>query len=81
MKVEWEAKDIRPGRRYRKEGCGEVWLIGYLAADDTQGRYVSISECDGMVTSGSTKDGLAAMLTAGRYLPVEICNTDPKVET
>lgn len=72
MKVTWEAEDIIPGRRYSKPGIQEVWTIGFLAAEQTQVRYVSVSNQDGMVTPPMAKGDLAASLNTSEYIPVEL---------
>lgn len=72
MKVEWEAEDIVPGRRYGKEGLREKWVIGYLSFADGQERYVSISDQDGMVTEPKAKEQMARNLTENGYLPLEL---------
>ena len=72
MKVIWKAEDIVPGRRYSKEGIKEEWIIGYLSNNYGDNRYVSISDQDGMVTAGTDKESLAARLTEGGYIPVEL---------
>jgi hypothetical protein len=72
MKVTWEADDIVPGRRYSKKGIGEKWIIGYLSDVAGEGRYVSVSDRDGLVTSPGTKEYLANALNEEGYLPVEL---------
>ena len=72
MKVQWEPKDIVPGRRYSREGIGEAFQIGYLATEESDARYVSISSADGMVSAPATKEAMANELTEHAYLPVEL---------
>lgn len=76
MKVTWEVKDIRAGRRYGKEATAETWLIGYMSsATDigvTDTRWVSVSEVDGTVSLSKTKADLAEILTLHNYLPLEL---------
>lgn len=72
MKVIWEEKDIRPGRRYSKPGIGETWIVGFLADATTECASVSISAQDGMVTGPRTKEQLAQLLTEQGYLPTEL---------
>jgi hypothetical protein len=71
MTIIWEAKDIKPGRRFTKKDSEELWIIGYRTdSDDYASRYVSISENDGMVTKNHTKEELAAILNENGYVPV-----------
>ena len=73
MKVTWDAEDINPGRRYRKNIDSEEWIIGYLSGSASgSSRYVSISTRDGLVTDPQTKEQLAQLLTENNYLPVEL---------
>lgn len=72
MKVIWGPNDIISGRRYSRDGLAEKWIIGCLSTAESDERYVSVSELDGMVTNPHTKEQLAAMLTENAYLPVEI---------
>lgn len=72
MKVEWESSDIKPGRRYGKPQTAERWVIGYLAGEDSQERYVSISLSDGMVTKPKFRETLAASLNKEGYQPEEL---------
>jgi hypothetical protein len=72
MKVIWETEDIKPGRRYSKEGIREKWTIGWLSDTDDETRYVSVSDQDGMVTKPRTKEQMAALLSSQAYLPVEL---------
>lgn len=71
MKIQWEAKDIISGRKYRKPGTGEVWLIGYVGGSTTGRSRVSVSMSDGMVTETHTAVELAKNLTEGGYWPEE----------
>jgi hypothetical protein len=75
MKLIWEPKDIKAGLRYSREGIEEVWTIGYLSYAETDVKYVSVSDQDGRVTAPSTVKHLAAKLTEGEYVPVELLAT------
>jgi hypothetical protein len=76
MKVEWQADDIKPGRRYGKPDTKERWLIGYVAGTECletpSKRYVSISLSDGMVTQSLTAADMAAVLNKYGYQPEEL---------
>lgn len=71
MMFVWESADIKPGRKYSKEGIGETWLIGYRAEISTGRRYVSVSLNDGLVTEPKTQKELAAELSEHGYVPAE----------
>lgn len=72
MIVTWEADDIWPGRRVRRDALTEEWLIGYSPGEASQRRYAIISLSDGMICrSHMTKGELATFLTEARDLPSE----------
>jgi len=80
MKVVWEEKDIRPGRKVRMEGCQEVWMIGYLFMGSST-CYTLVSLRDGMVSSpGQSKKDLADRLTKNGDIPIEILDKFPENE-
>lgn len=74
MKIQWEEADVVSGRKYRKPGTGETWMIGYVGGS---GRCrVSISLSDGMVTESRLASVMAQDLTDGGYWPVEFLTTN-----
>lgn len=75
MKVIWEDKDVKSGRRYRKPGTGETWMIGYI--QKPQAKVVtSVSMADGSVVGQYTKKEMAVMLTASGYVPEEMIDSE-----
>ena len=78
MKVFWEEKDIQAGRKVRKQGCNETWMIGYTSSDEDT-RWVLVSTIDGMVTGpGKSKKELVELLNVAKDLPVEILDKFPE---
>lgn len=72
VKVIWDPDDIKPGRRFSKAGIKEKWSIGYISGMSAAARYVTVSDCDGMVTEPRTKEQMAQALTENGYLPIEL---------
>lgn len=72
MKVIWEEADIKPGRTYGKPTIKERCIIGFIASEDSEKRYVTTSLSDGMVGPPHTKRELAISLTESGYLPGEL---------
>lgn len=72
MKVEWEADDIKPGRRVGNPTRNERWIIGYLATVHTEERYVLISLSDGLTKPPVTKGRMAIQLTEDCEIPAEL---------
>ena len=72
MKVTWEETDIKPGRSVGKPTRKERWMIGYLAAEHTEERYVLISLIDGMTQPPVTKRVMAISLTENGEIPAEL---------
>lgn len=72
MKIEWEIADIKPGRVVGKPGRKERWMIGYVAADQTEHRWTLVSLSDGMIQIPRSADLLATSLTESGELPAEV---------
>jgi hypothetical protein len=75
MKTIWEPKDVRAGRRVRRPGCNEVWMIGYDShlISGASARLVLVSLRDGMI-SMKFKDAIdaAAHLNDASLQPIEL---------
>lgn len=77
MLVTWEAKDIKAGRRVKKPGTREAWMIGYHATGcNGAGKYTLVSLNDGMVCPPQTAEQLAETLNLGGELPEELLPAD-----
>jgi hypothetical protein len=75
VKIQWEPDDIRTGRRSRKPGCHETWVIGYEVIDERD-RLCVISILDGMVArSRMSAAEVARYLTEAGHHPVELLET------
>lgn len=69
MQIIWEAADITPGRRYRRPGTSETWMIGYVV---TGRDVVNVSLSDGMVNPDPVSpEDMAGHLTRAGYWPEE----------
>lgn len=76
MKIIWEARDIRGGRRSKKPGVmGEGTIIGYEPG--SANRWALISLDDGLVICRmQSQEQLATLLTEGGEVPVEVIEGD-----
>jgi len=81
MQVIWEKHDIRVGRRMRKLGHNEVWMIGYLMENQYSDRSkvkghprVLISLEDGSVNQTfGTPEEMVEALNRRKLVPIELC--------
>lgn len=73
MKVIWEEQDIIVGRKFKLPSANETWIIGHIPSRVGKEKYVTISLCDGMVTTPISAEWMASILTDGGYLPIELC--------
>lgn len=72
MKVIWEPGDVQNGRRLRRPGSDEVWMLGYRSTNSGR-RHVLISLIDGCVTNEfDTKELMAACLNQSGLQPIEL---------
>ena len=72
MKVEWEEKDIKTGRRFRSEFCNEIWMIGGMTGDNGT-EFTVVSTLDGLVnTKLKTRKDVAEFLNRNNDLPLEL---------
>lgn len=72
MKVAWEPEDIRVGRRVRRPGGGESWMLGYTFLPDHTKGFCKISLQDGMVQNFGSRAELAEHLNANGEHPMEL---------
>lgn len=72
MRVTWDETDIKPGRQVGRPNRKERWMIGYLAAEHTEERYVLVSLSDGMTQPPVTKRVMSIQLTESGELPAEL---------
>lgn len=73
MKITWEPSDIKCGRRVRKPGAGEVWMIGYNPSLSSRDHFCLVSLADGMIsTNKRTAEELAADLNERQSHPIEL---------
>lgn len=69
MKVLWEENDIKPGTQFGKPSISERSIIGFLAAEQGNSRYLVVSLSDGMTLPAMTKHEMSIWLTEGGYQP------------
>lgn len=76
MKVKWEAKDIKAGRRIAcGSGAAEQYIIGYTVTKGEKD-YCMVSLTDGLVMERKTREQLAVSLTEGSYIPYEMASPE-----
>ena len=78
MKICWEPEDIKMGRKVRKPGSLETWVIGYdPSTRNNEGNIVIVSLSDGCVSNTNlTKNTAAELLNKYGQYPVELLDTD-----
>jgi hypothetical protein len=69
MRVSWEDGDIKPGLQIGKPSSRERQIIGYLAAEHSDTRYVVVSLSDGMTQPPMKRSELATWLTESGWMP------------
>ena len=73
MRVGWEEKDIKPGRRFKGRSGSEVWMIGYISRKEGDNFFTVISLLDGMVNGKlKTRGDVAEFLNQNMDLPLEL---------
>ena len=77
MKITWEGKDVRAGRRVRTPGAKEVFIIGFdpTKHGEKTPAFALISLSDGMICGqgeSETTIQFAEYLNRGGYAPVEL---------
>jgi hypothetical protein len=72
MKVTWEEHDIQPGQQIGKESIRERQMIGFLAAEHSEKRFVIVSLSDGMTQPPMGRKELSIWLTEGGWLPASV---------
>jgi len=72
MKVTWEEKDIKSGRRFGKPNDNEIHIIGYIVPLEGPNVRTAVSLSDGGAWFQGTNAEMAKMLNSNEYLPVEI---------
>lgn len=72
MRVSWEEADVTPGRQVGKATIRERLLIGFLAAEHGEKRFVVVSLADGMTQPAMTRGELATWLTEGGWMPATL---------
>lgn len=72
MKIEWQAKDIKAGRRVGHPNHSEQWMIGYMGSmTSDEARWALISLSDGMIQTPVTRENLAVTLNSTGDIPLE----------
>lgn len=69
MRVSWEEDDIKPGLQIGKPNLRERQILGFLAAEHSETRYVVVSLDDGMTQPAMKRKELATWLTEGGWIP------------
>ena len=69
MRITWEEGDVQPGKQIGKPTIRERLLIGFLAAEVGEKRFVVVSMSDGMTQPAMKRGELAAWLTEGGWSP------------
>lgn len=70
MKIVWEEKDIKEGRRFRNQTDQEVWMIGYVCPAK---KYTVINLQDGSVNGLLvTQQEVADLLNRNECYPLEL---------
>jgi hypothetical protein len=73
MKFEWEATDIKPGRRVWSENGSEQYIIGYDPANTGVSNLHLVSLADGMLARhGHTHGEMAKHLNECHMTPDQI---------
>jgi hypothetical protein len=72
MRVSWEESDVIPGRQVGKQTIRERLLIGFLAAEHGDARFVMVSLSDGMTQPAMKRRELAIWLTEGGWMPATL---------
>lgn len=72
MRVSWEEADVKPGQQVGKATIRERLLIGFLAAEAGDKRFVVVSLSDGMTQPAMKRGELATWLTEGGWMPASL---------
>ncbi len=72
MRVSWEESDVKCGQQVGKATIRERLLIGFLAAEAGEKRFVVVSLSDGMTQPAMKRSELAAWLTEGGWMPAAL---------
>lgn len=72
MRVSWEEADVKPGQQVGKAKIRERLLIGFLAAEAGENRFVVVSLLDGMTEPAMKRGELAIWLTEGGWMPATL---------
>lgn len=77
MKIEWQAEDIKGGRRIGHPDRIEQWMIGY---HDHEKLFCLVSLADGMIQPATTANKLAATLNQSGEIPVEMMSPNGRAK-
>jgi hypothetical protein len=72
MRIVYSSGDMKPGTVYGRVDGGERWMVGYDPGAPVDAKYLLFSTSDGMLAYKGGADDVAAFLSRGNYLPVEV---------
>jgi hypothetical protein len=72
MRVLWEEADIKCGMQVGKPSIRERLLIGFLAAENSETRFVLVSLSDGMTQPPMKRGEMAVWLTESGWQPATL---------
>lgn len=72
MKVIWEEKDIKSGRRFGQPTNDEVHIIGYIVPPEGDNIRTAVSFLDGGAWFQGTNAEMVEMLNRDDYQPIEL---------
>lgn len=72
MKVTWERKDIKSGRRFGQSDNSEINIIGYIVPLEGPNVRTAVSLTDGGAWFQGTDAEMVEMLNKNNYQPIEL---------